>query len=51
MGEVIAALFGSVFGLLVLGYALTVYREIKLLPDGTEKMRKFRLSIEERWLF
>jgi K(+)-stimulated pyrophosphate-energized sodium pump len=45
MGEVIAALFGSVFGLLVLGYALTVYREIKLLPDGTEKMREISSAI------
>lgn len=45
MGEVIAALFGSVFGLLVLGYALTVYREIKLLPDGTEMMREISSAI------
>jgi K(+)-stimulated pyrophosphate-energized sodium pump len=45
MGEVIAALFGSVFGVLVLGYAFAVYRDIKLLPDGTEKMKEISSAI------
>jgi K(+)-stimulated pyrophosphate-energized sodium pump len=47
MGEVIAALFGSVFGLLVLGYAFTVYRDVKSLPDGTEKMREICSAIHQ----
>jgi len=47
MGEVIAALFGSVFGLLVLGYAFTVYREIISLPDGTDKMREISSAIHK----
>lgn len=45
MGEVIAALFGSVFGILILGYAFTVYRDIKLLPDGTETMKEISSAI------
>lgn len=47
MGEVIAALFGSVFGILVLGYAFTVYRDINLLPDGSEKMREIASAIHQ----
>ncbi len=47
MAEVIAALFGSVFGILVLGYAFTVYREIKLLPDGSDKMREISSAIHQ----
>ena len=47
MGEVIAALFGSVFGILVLGYAFAVYRDIKLLPDGTEKMKEIASAIHQ----
>ncbi|MBI4229001.1 MAG: sodium-translocating pyrophosphatase [Deltaproteobacteria bacterium] len=47
MGEVIAALFGSVFGILVLGYAFTVYREMISLPDGTEKMREISSAIHK----
>ena len=47
MGEVIAALFGSVFGILVLGYAFMVYRDIKSLPDGTEKMREICSAIHQ----
>jgi K(+)-stimulated pyrophosphate-energized sodium pump len=47
MAEVIAALLGSVFGIMVLGYAFKVYRDIKLLPDGTEKMREISSAIHQ----
>jgi len=47
MGEVIAALFGFILGLVVLGYALTVYREVSMLPDGTEKMKEIASAIHE----
>lgn len=46
MGEVIATLFGSVFGILVLAYAYSVYRGIDLLPDGTEKMIEISSAIQ-----
>lgn len=52
MGEVIAALFGIIIGLGVLAYAFSVYREIKALPDGSDKMRKSqRRSPKARWYF
>ncbi len=47
MGEVIAALFGTVLGIVVLGYAYMVYREIKSLPDGSDKMKEIASAIEE----
>lgn len=46
MGEIIAALFGSVLGLFVLGYAYKVYRGMDLLPDGTEKMVEISSAIQ-----
>ncbi len=47
MGEVIAALFGLILGVIVLGYAFFVYREIKSLPEGNDKMKGIAASIEE----
>lgn len=47
MGEVIATLFGVILGLGVLLYAYTVYREIKSLPDGNDKMREIAGAIAE----
>lgn len=47
MGEVIAALFGLVLGVIVLGYAFIVYREIKTLPAGNDKMKEIAAAIEE----
>lgn len=47
MGEVIAALFGIILGLVVLAYAFSVYREIKSLPDGSDKMREIASAISE----
>ncbi len=47
MGEVIAALFGIVLGVVVLGYAFIVYREIKSLPEGNEKMKEISSAIHE----
>jgi len=47
MGEVIAALFGFILGIVVLGYALSVYREVSMLPDGTEKMKEIASAIHE----
>jgi len=47
MGEVIAALFGIVLGVVVLGYAFMVYREIKSLPVGSDKMKEIAAAIEE----
>ncbi|MEQ9619905.1 MAG: sodium-translocating pyrophosphatase [Deltaproteobacteria bacterium] len=47
MGEVIAALLGIVLGVIVLGYAFIVYREIKTLPEGNEKMKEISSAIHE----
>jgi K(+)-stimulated pyrophosphate-energized sodium pump len=47
MGEVIAALFGLILGVVVLGYAFIVYREIKSLPEGSDKMKEIASAIEE----
>ncbi len=47
MGEVIAALFGLILGVIVLGYAFIVYREVKSLPEGNDKMKGIAASIEE----
>ncbi len=47
MGEVIAALFGVILGIVVLGYAYLVYREIKGLPEGNDKMREISAAIQE----
>jgi len=47
MGEVIATLFGVILGLVVLLYAYSVYREIKSLPDGNDKMREIAGAIAE----
>lgn len=47
MGEVIATLFGIIIGLGVLVYAYSVYREIKSLPDGNDKMREIATAISE----
>ena len=47
MGEVIAALFGLILGVVVLGYAYLVYREVKSLPEGNDTMKEISASIEE----
>lgn len=47
MGELIAAVFGIIFGIVVLGYAYMVYREIKSLPEGNDKMREISSAIQE----
>ena len=47
MGEVIAALFGTILGLAVLAYAFFVYREIKSLPAGNDKMKEISAAISE----
>lgn len=47
MGEVIAALFGTVLGIAVLGYAFMVYREISSLPEGSDKMKEIASAIHE----
>jgi len=47
MGEIIAALFGLILGIVVLGYAFIVYREVKSLPAGNDKMREIAAAIEE----
>ncbi len=47
MGEVIAALFGLILGVIVLGYAFLVYREIKALPEGNDTMKEISSSIHE----
>lgn len=47
MGEVIAVLFGLIVGVIVLGYAYLVYREIKSLPEGNDKMKEISASIHE----
>jgi K(+)-stimulated pyrophosphate-energized sodium pump len=47
MGEVIAALFGTILGLVVLAYAYMVYREIKSLPEGNDKMKEISAAIHE----
>ncbi len=47
MGEVIAALFGTILGLAVLAYAFLVYREIKSFPAGNDKMKEISAAISE----
>ena len=47
MNEVIAALLGPIVALVVLGYAYLTYREIRSLPDGTDKMREISSAIHE----
>ena len=47
MGEVIAALFGLILGVVVLGYAYLVYREVKALPEGNDTMKEISASIHE----
>jgi len=47
MGEVIATLLGPVVAIVVLGYAYMTYREIKSLPEGTDKMKEISLAIHE----
>jgi K(+)-stimulated pyrophosphate-energized sodium pump len=47
MGEVIAALLGPVVAIMVLGYAYITYREIKSLPEGTDRMREISSAIHE----
>ncbi len=47
MGQLIAAVFGIIFGIVVLGYAYMVYREIKSLPEGNDKMRDIASAIQE----
>lgn len=47
MGELIAALFGIILGVIVLGYAYLVYGEIKSLPEGNDKMKEISNSIHE----
>ncbi len=47
MGEVIAALFGLILGVIVLGYAYLVYREVKSLPEGNDTMKEISASIQE----
>ena len=47
MGEVIAALFGTVLGIAVLVYAFMVYREISALPEGNDKMKEIASAIHE----
>lgn len=47
MGEVIAAYFGTILGVAVLAYAFIVYREITLLPEGSDKMKDIASAIHE----
>lgn len=47
MGELIAALIGTVLGLGVLGYAFSVYRGIISLPEGNDKMKEISSAIQE----
>jgi len=47
MGEFIAAVFGTAVGLVVLIYAFLVYREIKSLPEGSDKMKEIAQAISE----
>ncbi len=47
MGEVIAALFGTVLGIAVLVYAFMGYREISSLPEGSDKMKEIASAIHE----
>ncbi len=47
MGELIAALFGIILGVIVLGYAYIVYGEVKALPEGNDKMKEISNSIYE----
>ena len=47
MGEFIAAVFGVALGFVVLLYAFLVYREIKSLPEGNDKMKEIAAAISE----
>ncbi len=47
MGEFIAAVLGIAVGVVVLIYAFLVYREIKSLPEGNDKMKEIAQAISE----
>jgi len=47
MSEIIASVIGVLSGLGVLGYAYYVYRGMKLLPEGNDKMKEIASAIHE----
>ncbi|MGH7890228.1 MAG: sodium/proton-translocating pyrophosphatase, partial [Thermodesulfobacteriota bacterium] len=47
MNELIAALFGPIVAIVVLGYAYMTYREIRSLPEGSDKMKDICAAIYE----
>lgn len=47
MNELIAALFGPIVAVVVLGYAYMTYREIRSLPEGTDNMKEISAAIYE----
>lgn len=47
MSEIIASVIGVLTGLGVLGYAYYVYRGMKLLPEGNDKMKEIASAIHE----
>lgn len=47
MNELIAGLFGPIVAIVVLGYAYMTYREIRSLPEGSDKMKDISAAIYE----
>ncbi|GIW48249.1 MAG: putative K(+)-stimulated pyrophosphate-energized sodium pump [Deltaproteobacteria bacterium] len=47
MGELIAALFGPIVAIAVLGYAYLTYKHIRSLPDGNDRMREIASAIHQ----
>ncbi len=47
MNELIAALFGPIVAIVVLGYAYMTYREIRSLSEGSDKMKDICAAIYE----
>ncbi len=47
MGELIAALFGPIVAIAVLGYAYLMYKHIRSLPDGNDRMREIASAIHQ----
>ncbi|HSE84026.1 MAG TPA: sodium-translocating pyrophosphatase [Thermodesulfobacteriota bacterium] len=47
MSEIIAAFLGPILGIVGLVFAYKAYRDIKVLPDGSDKMREIAAAIHQ----
>ncbi|HEX3036054.1 MAG TPA: sodium-translocating pyrophosphatase [Thermodesulfobacteriota bacterium] len=47
MSEIIATFLGPILAIVGLGFAYKAYRDVKLLPDGSEKMKEIAAAIHQ----